>query len=1103
MNIRAVVSPAAHSRTKLARAWLEARSPSEEVLIVAATADAANELARELIQTRGAAFGWHRLSLPQYASVLAAPLLAKDGLAALDDLGVRALCARVVHKLAADSALGQYSEIALGPGFARALSGVVAELRLANLGPDDVRAVAPELASLFEAYETNLTEGAFTDWAGVLTTATAALSSDGTAPHLIGLPTLLLDVAVTNELEFNLVRAIALRSPELLVIAPSSDDRSHARMQEAFDVRVERGDYVETTPSDSERNVEGSLARLQTRLFDERSSAVDPADDQVLLFSAPGEGRECVEIARRVLALAKEGIAFDRIAVLLRSPEQYRTPLEEAFARAGIPAHFARGARRPDPTGRGFYVLLLCAVEGLSARRFAEYLSLGQVPDVTPEGSPPEAVPRGERWVVPHGEQAAALTVEGETQEESDELSAGNREANDRHVGTGQLRAPRRWERLLVEAAVIGERSRWRRRIEGLANEMRLQITELGEEDEARAASIARALEDLNALAAYALPLIDELAELPRAATWGEWLDRLGALATRALRNPDRVLSILSQLAPMAPVGLVKLDEVLLVLSDFLLEVAVPPPSQRYGRVFVGPIEAARGLSFDSVFVPGLAERLFPRKIVEEPILLDALREKLGSGLETNKDRLSQERLALAIAVGASKRRLYISYPRLDLNLARPRVPSVYALEVVRAAEGRLPDFSELARRAETVSSTRVGWPAPLDPASAIDDAEYDLSVLHALFAAPKQESGSARYLLTANPYLARALRARYRRWSFKWTSADGLVMPSTSASAVMAKHRLSERSYSPTALQHYARCPYRFFVQAVQGLSPRETAEAIDELDPLQRGVLIHEIQFALFERLRADNLLPVRPASLDRARAALDAIVEETATRYYDKLAPAIDRIWEDGIASIRSDMREWLRLASEDESGYIPLHFEMSFGLGRRGKSRQADPHSVADQVSLDCGIRLRGSIDLVEHHPSGHLRVTDHKTGKADGKPGQIVVGGKTLQPVLYALAAEKLLGEKGRVECGRLYFCTSVGGFAEHVVPLEEQARHAADEIATAIGEAISRPFLPAAPDSRECDRCDYHVICGPYEEQRTARKPEENLEALLNLRGLP
>ncbi len=97
--------------------------------------------------------------------------------------------------------------------------------------------------------------------------------------------------------------------------------------------------------------------------------------------------------------------------------------------------------------------------------------------------------------------------------------------------------------------------------------------------------------------------------------------------------------------------------------------------------------------------------------------------------------------------------------------------------------------------------------------------------------------------------------------------------------------------------------------------------------------------------------------------------------------------------------------------------------------------------------------------------------------------------------------KSFFGEKGKVECGRLYFCTSVGGFAEHIVPLQEPARRAADEVATIIGEAIGRPFLPAAPDKGQCEWCDYQVVCGPYEEQRTARKPEENLEALLDTAG--
>ena len=165
---------------------------------------------------------------------------------------------------------------------------------------------------------------------------------------------------------------------------------------------------------------------------------------------------------------------------------------------------------------------------------------------------------------------------------------------------------------------------------------------------------------------------------------------------------------------------------------------------------------------------------------------------------------------------------------------------------------------------------------------------------------------------------------------------------------------------------------------------------------------------------------------------------MIEEVAARYYDDLAPAIDRIWEDGIAAIRADLREWLRRASEDESGYVPWHFELSFGLEHRNERRTADPQSVPGAVDLDCGIQLRGSIDLVERHPSGLVRVTDHKTGKAQGKAGQLVAGGTSLQPVLYALAAEKLFGANAKVECGRLYFCTSAGGFTEHIVPLDDR-----------------------------------------------------------------
>jgi hypothetical protein len=229
----------------------------------------------------------------------------------------------------------------------------------------------------------------------------------------------------------------------------------------------------------------------------------------------------------------------------------------------------------------------------------------------------------------------------------------------------------------------------------------------------------------------------------------------------------------------------------------------------------------------------------------------------------------------------------------------------------------------------------------------------------------------------------------------------------------------------------------------------------------------------------------------------------VSEIAARYHDELAPAIERVWLDGIAAISADLREWLRRASLDSSGFVPRHFELSFGLGTRTLERAADPRSVAEAVPLDCGIQLRGSIDLVEVHPAGLMRVTDHKTGKSDGSDGQIIAGGTSLQPLLYALASEKLFSGEAEISCGRLYFCTSRGGFSALEVALNEQARAAAVQVAATIGEAVAQGFLPAYPAEGECARCDYLRVCGPHEERRIARKPVTNVDPLVRLRDAP
>ena len=58
-----------------------------------------------------------------------------------------------------------------------------------------------------------------------------------------------------------------------------------------------------------------SLARLGFYLFSEATPPEGKIDDGVVFFSAPGEEREVVEIARRILAEAEKGIPFDHMAV--------------------------------------------------------------------------------------------------------------------------------------------------------------------------------------------------------------------------------------------------------------------------------------------------------------------------------------------------------------------------------------------------------------------------------------------------------------------------------------------------------------------------------------------------------------------------------------------------------------------------------------------------------------------------------------------------------------------------------------------------------------------------------------------------------------------
>ena len=1098
-TVRVVVSPSAEERLACARAWLAERGASEELVVVSTTQEASASLARSAPFV--ATFGWHRVTLSRFSSALATPRLAEQGLTLAPPLALEAVCARVVDRLARAHSLGRFQPVGDRPGLVRAVARTLHELRHAATSEH----LDPDLARILGAYAHELSQAHLADRADML--RVAAERARERAPHpLLDRPTLFVDVELSSVRDAELVAVIAARAKNVLATAPVGDSRSIEHWSRALGESPER---LQAAPAPPHR----SLARVQACLFSEAQAEVGVLGDDVTILSAPGESRECVEIARRIHRFAERGVPFDRMAIALRAPSQYRPHLEEALRRAAIPGYFAHGSVQPDPAGRAFLTLLSCAAEQLSAQRFAEYLSLAQVPDATIEGAPPPPLPSEARFVpadvdIAPQSVARALAEEAEVEAIPDDPRTEDPDATP--VVAGSLRAPRRWEHLLVEAAVIGGRERWSKRLDGLKNKLKQDLEHESslEPDGPYAAQLQRTLDELDSLRRFALPLLDALVALPRSASWGEWLDALSRLATQSIRRPQRVLSVLAELAPMADVGPVALDEVRLVLEPRLRELVVAPSARRAGKVFVAKVDALRGLSFEVVFVPGLAEKLFPQKVVEDPLLPDAARVVVDRTLETNQERVAAERLSLRIAIGAARDAVVLSYPRLDSEQARPRVPSFYGLEVLRAAEGRLAGFDELTRRAEQGGAARIAWPAPRASIDAIDDAEHDLSVIAALMERPLAEArGAARFLLTFDPtdeadarrHLSRALRFRARRWIRKWTSADGLVEPIPEARLALGKHGFSQRSFSPTALQNFALCPYKFLLHTIHRLSPRQTPEAIEEIDPLQRGKLVHEVMFELLSALQREGALPLSPSSFEPLRDRLDALLDWIAERYHDDLSPAIPRVWDDGVASMRADLREWLRRACESQDGWVPHRFELSFGLRDR---RAEDSHSQKEAVALDCGVRLRGSIDLVEQNAQGALRATDYKTGKVRAEQQSVVSGGKVLQPLLYALVLERMFPES-KIDSGRLYYCTHAGGYEAIEIPLDTFARTTVADVVAVVADAIERGFLPAAPAERECEWCDYQVVCGPHEEQRTKRKAHDALASLRRLRALP
>jgi ATP-dependent helicase/nuclease subunit B len=1096
--LRVVISTSAAARLAAARSFLEQLPPATEAVVVGATRGAADDFVRAIAAARGATFGLTRFSLTQLAArMAAAPAGARR--APATQAGTEAVAARVVFDAVAADDLAYFTPVAKLPGFPAALARTIHELRLADVAAERLAADPPsrDIGALLARVEAEFDRASVDDRAALFRRAAQVIA--GGKGSWIGLPLVLLDVPLDSVIEREFVAALTRQAPAVLATVPEGDVVP-AETLAALGATVERLPDAAEPASD--------LAHLRRHVFrSERPPRRTPARD-VRLFSAPGEGREAIEIVRRMLDEAQRGVPFDQMAVFVRTPQHYLGLLEHACARADVQAYFDRGIRRPDPAGRAFVALLSCAVEGLSAKRFDEYLSLGQVPQVEGKGQRAEGREERRELKVPSDELFVSSNddEEPETPEQAAPEDESTADSDDEAVIAGTLRSPWKWEELVVESAVVGGRTRvdggrrWRRRLGGLAADYTLRIAALKREEpeSARIPAFERDLKNLGHLRQFALPIVDLLAQWPDAASWGAWLDRFVDLAGRSLRRPDRVLDVLASLRPMASVGPVTIEEVRDVLRDRLVTLDWPPLLRRYGRVFIGTPHQARGRTFRVVFVPGLAERVVPQRPNEDPLLLDERRARIDIALAEQDARREAERLLLKLSIGAAEERLYLSYPRLDVAETRARVPSFYALDVVRAITGEIPDHRKLATEAAEEAGASLAWPAPKDASRAIDDLEHDLASLKPLLDShdPASVRGQARYLLDLNPSLARSIRSRWARAHKAWSKSDGLIQVSPAIKGALDRERLSNRPYSLSALQRYSTCPYQFLLSTIYRLEPREDPEPLVRLDPLTRGSLFHRAQAEFYRAMQEKNALPVTRDRVPDATRMVEDALARAAAEYEERLAPAIPRVWRDEIDELRRDLGIWVRKMADDP-GWVPEYFEFSFGLSDEGR----DPRSLKEPVTIDGRFVLRGSVDLIERSPGGDvLRVTDHKTGRNRSSKDLIIGGGAVLQPVLYSAAVEEGLGKP--VAAGRLYYCTTPGGFADHSIPINDYNRNQGLQALTVVDRAVEIGFLVAAPAERACTWCDFRPVCGPREEERVAHKAPDKLADLRNLRSM-
>jgi ATP-dependent helicase/nuclease subunit B len=495
---------------------------------------------------------------------------------------------------------------------------------------------------------------------------------------------------------------------------------------------------------------------------------------------------------------------------------------------------------------------------------------------------------------------------------------------------------------------------------------------------------------------------------------YSDWaLDR-----TRRFLEPDERIE--AAIASLAALEGFALEEPLEALLEALSGLSEPAGGKAGVRVL--DAMAARGSSFRALIVIGMNERVFPRFILEDPFVRDAVRSRfehrIGCRLPLKVKGYDEERLLFTLLQGSADEIIFC-HQRSD-EKGRLQIPSLFLPE---------GDPSQIARR----------------PSLRLLQSEFELLTPREASLRTGQGEALGRALGWDVTMLVQAgsfLREIGNRGPL--TKYDGVVDTRAYWPA------LAGFGLSPTALEKLAECPFRYFAGRMLDLEELEEPEGESMLLPREIGTLYHDI----LEQYHRHGDLEKQIA------AAFLRFAESRSIRY-----PVL---WE----VERERMAQVLRafVDADDCSKFKPKEFE----------------YELKAELPIEAGGRkgvvFRGFVDRLDLAAGGAFRVVDYKrSGRKYGWKMETGVfeKGRYLQPPIYFLLAEKILKAPG-IDSKFSYY------FLEEALQGEKWEKELTGEMwerrpefvahLTALLDRIARGEFPIHP-GEACKYCEFHTMC--------------------------